>query len=225
MVPAWSLAHFHPAFSGLGPGLIPQSFHLSHCSEFRRHLCLPTGSSAFTGNTKRLRDALSRESQYSPLIDGTWGYVIHNLSKERLLVGAFRLEAKHGSLLIPKGLTFKVTKRGKRSPWLDWKSELVAYDGTQLGCFYEGTLLARKLEYARNVRAAWLLREGADLLTFAGEAFPLSTRRAGADVVMRAERLNVKREDSRSLDEIVSFFVSERSYEELAKLTGRRIAA
>jgi len=39
VVPAGSLAHGHRAFSGPGPGLMPQSFHLSLCPEFRRHLC------------------------------------------------------------------------------------------------------------------------------------------------------------------------------------------
>ena len=38
MVPARSLAHGLPAFSGLTPGLLSQSFHLSQCSVLRRHL-------------------------------------------------------------------------------------------------------------------------------------------------------------------------------------------
>ena len=38
VIPAGSLAHGHPAFSGLRHGLLSQSFHFSLYSDFRRHL-------------------------------------------------------------------------------------------------------------------------------------------------------------------------------------------
>ena len=34
------IADGHPAFSGLSPGLLSQSFHLSLCSDLRRHLSM-----------------------------------------------------------------------------------------------------------------------------------------------------------------------------------------
>ena len=129
---------------------------------------VPVDSESFHDKVNDLHKAVLRVARYSPLLHGTWGYIVRNIAKERLLVGAFRLEGSDESLYISKGLTFKVSKEGARTPWLVWESKLVAYDGHRLAFFYDGVLQANHPEYARDVCAAWLLNEEADMLGFNG---------------------------------------------------------
>lgn len=166
---------------------------------------VPAGSRAFKSKVTQLRNAIRRSAEYSPLLHGTWGYVIKNKSKTRVLIGAFRLglEGSSHSLCISRGVTFKMSEQGARTLWLIWQSQLVAYNGKRLGFFYDGILQASNPEYARNVCAAWLLEEEADMLGFNGFGYPLGMNGAGSDVLVQAKRLNVRREDRRDLETIV----------------------
>ena len=176
-----------------------------------RHAVLASESFAKTG--KRLLCAIRYPAKYVPLLYGTWGYFVNNISEGRRLVGAFRIgiESSGSSLVISEGRTYKVDHAAtrRRTLWLTWKSTLVAYYERRLGFFYEGTLHAEKREYDRDLRAAWLLAEADDMLSFEGVGYPLGMEHTGSDVLIQAKRLNVRREDGRELHKLIGELVED----------------
>jgi hypothetical protein len=151
---------------------------------------------AFEDALKLTLQAIRTPLSHTPLIHGTWSYLIDNSTVPRLLVGAFRIDSESHGLIVPEGLVFNVSSEepGHKTLWGKWKSDLVAYDGEELGIFFDSEHVNRQQQkppHERLADGAWRLRHDS-LTSLFGRAYHSISALRNSDIGVKLRRLDIR---------------------------------